>query len=491
MDNIIVISQNVVLPSLSKVRPYIDENGTTLLVTTQLLFDNEREIVADAIGINCVIIDFSEVLTDAEREECDKIAFHPETQKNVYAYYDDIKSLKNKRIVEKLLSKYQAKNKILVCDDLGIDGTEWIKKGFQHVECEYYHISVIKKKSWLRKKIGRFIYNFKLPKKTIYEAYKDGQRYLFYGSLNRIGYRLDLDFHSAPKIEYFKYKFFEKGWAFKNNTIRLSTLHEGYEMFPDKPHINMKYIQDGFLPENYSSNYLYFYGSKNVEYYTWDSLGRLTFFYHHLKNKILPFRKKLYLPLPKYPKQIKKVLCVASGAGDWTAIKNRSDEDKMIVAFGKIAKMFPDIEFVYRCHPVWIHPLHQGVNSINRAAEYITWLNLPNLKISSNIPNANEGGRFRLSYKRTSFEEDLKDVDIVFGEHSISMVDAAFKNILFSSVNVTGHRDFFKGITDLGFPHCESVEEIASLLKQVTTAAFEESYNRAITNYNTMTDKEE
>ena len=204
----------------------------------------------------------------------------------------------------------------------------------------------------------------------------------------------------------------------------------------------------------------------------------------------MPFRKKLYLPEPRFPERVNKVLCVASGAGDWTAIKNRSDEDMMMWAFGKVASLFPDIEFIYRCHPVWIHPEHQGVNSIHRAAEYFDYLNLPNLKLSGNIPNANQGGQFVLSYKRSSFEEDLKDVDLVFGEHSISMIDAGFKNILFASCNVTGHRNFFEDITKLGFPHCKSVDDIVELLKYVTTPEFKASYLQAINNYNEMTDKE-
>ena len=49
-----------------------------------------------------------------------------------------------------------------------------------------------------------------------------------------------------------------------------------------------------------------------------------------------------------------------------------------------------------------------------------------------------------LSYKRSSFEDDLKDVDLVFGEHSVSMLDAGFKNVLFASCNVTGHRNFWE-----------------------------------------------
>ena len=204
--------------------------------------------------------------------------------------------------------------------------------------------------------------------------------------------------------------------------------------------------------------------------------------------ELLPFRKKLYMPEPKFS-PIHSVLCVASGAGDWTAMKNRSDEDMMIMAFVEIAKSYPAIRFVYRCHPTWIHPEHQGVNSINRVAEYFNWLNLPNLVLSGNIPTANLDS-FQLSFSRNSLEEDLKEADIVFGEHSVSMIDAAFLGIPFASVNMTGRRDFFCGMTDMGFPHCESLDEIEDVLNSITDPKFIEKYTEAVKRYNQMTDEE-
>ena len=70
------------------------------------------------------------------------------------------------------------------------------------------------------------------------------------------------------------------------------------------------------------------------------------------------------------------------------------------------------------------------------------------------------------------------------------MIDAGFKNILFASCNVTGHRNFWEDITKLGFPHCESVDDIANLLKSITTPEFKDSYGQAVNNYNEMTDRE-
>lgn len=496
MDNIVVITQNVKLESLHLLRGHLTGNET-LVFSSQLVFENEASIIREQLGTNCTFVNFTHIMTDADFEACDKNAYN-DKQKTTAEYYAQIKYLKNLCAVERLLNKYPCNNLLLVCDDLGLDEEPWLSHGFKRVESEYYYLPappqlVSGGRSNLVKAITRMCAQYYHG--DIYVSRVDGKKHLFFGSLNRIEYRFSVSFDKASKLEnimfilgFFWFKFF-KNYP-KNNVVRMSTLHESTAWpFPHHPNYNLKIIQDGYLPPNYSSKYLLFHGPY-AEFYTWDVEGQRTFQYHHLKSRVLPFRKKLYMPEPRFPIMIKKVLCVASGAGDWTALKNRSDEDSMLVAFGKVAAMCPEVDFIYRCHPVWVHPQHQGVNSIIRAAEYIHWLNLPNLKISSNIPNAEEGGKFRLSYKRSSFEEDLEDVDVVFGEHSISMIDAAFKSILFCSVNVTGRRDLFCGISTMGFPHCESVEAIATLIKQIGEPVFKEGYLKAVSNYNEMTSKE-
>lgn len=498
MDNILVITQNLKLQSLAGIKNELVP-GSVLIVSTQYVFENEREIINKALGAECKYLDFADLLNDEGRQKCDEDAYNP-SLRYVTDYYNEIKRLKNERIVNQLTKNYPCDNRILLCDDLGVDKDVWVSKGYKEVRGDYYYIEEIPEdENIIKRSFGIIASAFRRVKQflsdPIWQTDFQGTKHLFFGSTNRIGYRMNLEFKKASKVENIRYflqfigcRLF--GFMPSNDVVRMTTFHEnGKWSLPDHPNMHVKKIQDGYLPPNYTSKYLYFFG-KNTEFYSWDEIGRHTFEYHHLKNRIMPFRKKLYLPEPRFPERVKKVLCVASGAGDWTAIKNRSDEDMMMWAFGKVASLFPDIEFIYRCHPVWIHPEHQGVNSIHRAAEYFDYLNLPNLKLSGNIPDANQGGQFVLSYKRSSFEEDLKEVDLVFGEHSISMIDAGFKNILFASCNVTGHRNFFEDITKLGFPHCTSVDDIVELLKYVTTPDFKASYLQAIHNYNEMTDKE-
>lgn len=496
MDNIIVLNQNVKLSSLVNLSNIVKQGSETMILSTQLIFENEAKTIESLLGCKCVYKNFADILTDTECEAVDKDAFSPEEQgQKVFKYYEKIQVLKNQRLAAKLLSQYKFVNKLIVADGLGIRINEWQKQGFKYIKLEYYYEekqSEAKRFSILRRLLQKphcLLTTVKTSfNQQISEAYKDGKRYLFYGSLTRISYRIDLNFHKASKWENVKYLLNRLGIVWKNDTIRLSSFHEGYHIIPDRKELNVKLIQDGYLPPNYSSNYLYFYGL-NTEFYTWDEIGCNTFRYHHLPYKIMPIRKKLFLPEFTFPVKVKKVLCASSGTGDWTAIKNRSDDDSLVRAMGKVAAMFPDIEFIYRCHPTWVHPQHAGINSINRCVEYINWLNLSNFKMSCNIPPAVQNGHFVLSYKRSSFEEDLKDVDIVFGEHSVAMLDAGFKGIPFASCNLTGHRAYYKDINDLGFPHCESVEEMAELLSNLTTPEIKEQYEQAVKNYNKMTEK--
>lgn len=498
MDNIIVLNQNVKLPSLMQLRDVVKSGSDTMVLSTQFIFENEAEQINKLLDCNCVYKCFADILTDAECEACDKDAFCPKKQgQDVVKFYEDIQHLKNSRLVDKLLSAYSFENKLIVADGLGIRAEVWKEHGFVYRELEYYYVKPAAKirKGSLLKKLARpfytiFFNSVSWLSKEISVAYRDGVKYLFYGNLNRISYRIDLKFKPAGKVENFKYLLNKIGIVWKNNTIRLSSFHEGYHTIPDYKELNVKLIQDGYLPPNYSSNYLYFYG-RHTEFYTWDDIGCNTFRYHNLPYRIMPIRKKLFLPTEfQFPDKVKKVLCASSGTGDWTAIKNRSDDDRLVWAMGKVAEMFPDIEFIYRCHPTWIHPQHAGVNSINRCIDYISWLNLPNFKISCNIPNANQDGKFILSYKRSSFEEDLKGVNLVFGEHSVAMLDAGFKGIPFASCNMTGHRAFYEDINKLGFPHCESVEEMADLIQNLSTDSIKEQYHKAIANFNKMTEIE-
>ncbi|MEQ2541896.1 hypothetical protein WMO27_11185 [Lachnospiraceae bacterium CLA-AA-H183] len=500
MSNIIIFSQNVVLRLMDKYLKFIDAKEKLIFITPHMLLENEKAYLEKQFK-NCEFYKFADFLSDKDNEECDYLAYEKQ-KKNVKKYFDEIKRQKNNKIIKRIEEKYANYKGYLLSDDLGIDATAFIKHGFVKVEAEYYYKEKpLTTKQQIKKYLLKNVFVDVLYQKYLKALRKNegittevsvaydnqGKKYVFFGNPSRVAYRMDLHWEYSND----EYNKLNSGkYETKEKCEYLSSLHESWKCpIPDNKRYSVRYIQDGYLPPNYSSKYLMFKPS-NVKYYAWDILGEKNFKLFNIPVQIMPFRKKLYLPLPLFKKEIQTILVATSGPGDWTAQKNRSDEDLMLEAFVEIARRFPDIDIIYRCHPTWIHPEHNGVNSIKRVEEYLNNTGLKNIHLSSNIPTEKLGD-FKLSFPRSSLEEDLKKADIVFGEHSVSMLDGGFKQLPFASVNLTNRRNLFCGISDMGFPHCTSVDDIENVIKSYGTEKFKELYSEAVKKYNTMTDMED
>lgn len=493
--SIFVINQNVRLESIEKYRNLGERSN--LIVSTQLLFENERNFLRK-IFYNLEFKTFADYLNDDEMSSIDNNSYTSNLI-DKSTYIGNIKQYKNLAVIRKVLEENSTKKHYILSDGLGISKKEWIENGFKFLKCEYYYVeksgglskakSIVKQipgvvAIWNRvKRNKQFIYN----PEEVFSATYNNRKYVFLGKMSRIGYRFDINFRPS-KEECDRLN--QGNYETKEFCTYITTWHEqGKCHVPDDDKFEVRWAQDGYLPPNYSHKDYYF-KPNNVKYYCWDYIGTLLFKNQNLPYEIIPFRKKLYLPDPVFPQNIKNILIVASGSGDWTALKNRSDDDIMIEAIVQMAKRFPDINFTYRCHPTWVHPNHVGVNSINRVQDYFEYLGLDNLKLSSNIPPMGSEGKYQLSFSRTSLDEDLKLADFVIGEHSISMIDAAFKGIPFFSINLTRRRNFFEGINDLGFPYCSSFEEVEKMIMSLNTDNFKKSFLEAVKKYNEMTDME-
>lgn len=497
MTNIFVFTQNLVLKSISKYA-YLSnkKDDKTIFITTHYLFENERQFLRQYFN-SCEFKTFADFLTDEEMAKCDVESFESKDM-DYQSYLDNIRKNKNKLVVLKVIEKYTPDGKYILCDDLGIDYVTWKNEKFKFISGEYYYIeNKITPKEKIRKKLSRISFLKQLHNKVrpgkkhtpdeVFVGYYNNKKYLFIGNMNRIGYRFDIKFTNSEEE---CTKLNNKEYETLDKCIYVTTWHEHWKCdIPDDPKYSVKWTQDGYLPPNYSHKD-YLFKPNNVTYYCWDVLGTKLFENQKLPYELIPFRKKIYLPKPNFPKKVKSILVVASGSGDWTALKNRSDDDIMVDAIVKMARKFPNIKFTYRCHPTWVHPLNVGVNSINRVHDYFKWLNLSNLNLSGNIPSMKVGDKYKYSFSRSSLEDDLKEADFVIGEHSISMIDAAFKKIPFFSVNLTKRRNFFEGLNELGFPYCSSIEEIENMIGNICSEEFVESFLIAVDNYNKMTDME-
>lgn len=492
----VVFSQNLIIESIDRIRKYLKGCDRAILLTSHQLFDYEIDIISNILRIEVENKAFIDFLSMEELVNCDQEAYKNES-KSISIYEDEIKRIKNKHVLENFEKLNKCNTKIILCDDLGIDKSVWQERGYKFIKCKYYYNSdsntyvgkikdVVKRlpcvKQYLDKRSKK---NLPLDEE-IYVSSWNGKKYIFIGKMSRVAYRIGMRFEKSP----YEAKRINDGFYYdKSECTYLTSIHESYRVrVPDENKYEVFQIQDGYLPPIYSCCYKF--KPNNHKYYAWDSIGERVFKYLDLPVSIMPFRKKIYLSVPKFPNKVKTVLIVTSGAGDWTAMKNRSDEDRMVKAFVDVAKVNPDITFIYRCHPVWVHPTHNGVNSIKRVAEYFTRTELSNIKLSSNIPQVDEHN-FTVTYPRSSLEEDLKMADIVFGDHSVSMIDAAIQGTIFASVNVSNRQNLFQSIVELGFPHCENTKDIISFLNEVGNIEFQEKYLEAIKNYNRMTDIEE
>lgn len=491
MEKLFLFSQNLKLESIEKLNKYWTKNDDIILLTTHHLFENEIEYLRK-IFVSFKYLTFSMFLSDSEQENIDTEADNPSAN-NALEYYNQVRLIKNQWIAKKVCNEYKNADKYLLSNDLGIEPSVWIKAGFKQLSGDYYYdwskIKSLKSKIKKRLKKNTFIqslYKRLFRKKTspykndVYSACFNGKKYIFVGRMSRVAYRINLEFkQNLVEKENLDKRVFHN----KNECQYLSSIHERSKcIVPDSPEYEVRYIQDGYLPPNYSGLDLK-YIPNNVKYYVWDEMGKRQFDNHKIPASIMPFRKKLYLPTPNFPKQVKTVLVATSGSGDWTAQKNRSDDDLMVMAFVEVARRLPNINIVYRAHPTWVYPEHVGVNSINRVDEYFKYTKLNNIRISTNIPNMKV-----LSFPRSSLEEDLEHTDIVFGEHSESMIDAGFKGIPFASVNLTTRRDFACGLTEMGFANCKTVEEICEFIEKISNKNYQEEYLKAVHNYNKMTD---
>jgi hypothetical protein len=185
---------------------------------------------------------------------------------------------------------------------------------------------------------------------------------------------------------------------------------------------------------------------------------------------------------------VRRIVYLASGAGDWTALKNRSDEDLALALLIRVAQLRPDLTICYRPHPLWLHPEHQGVDSIHRAVACLSATASPNIMVSQGARADGRGFSLtgNLSAVSSSVEEDIERSDLVLGEHSQTMLVAARRGKVIAGINVSRHPPYFGDYARLGFPLVTTAEELADLVERMSRsdAGFLDGYNEAIKRHN-------
>ena len=287
MINVFIFSQNVILESLKVIEIYIKENDRNVFITTHMPFKNEKEYLKNLYP-NCEFITFADLMSDKDNERCDYCAYDREKD-DVAKYFREIKKMKNEMVLHKVNERFSKYQGYLLADDLGIDAVVFKKAGYVSLQARYYYEwpTLTRKqkikKALLRNSLVERMYSRRVERirkkenitSEIFKAFdKEGRKYIFFGNTSRVAYRMELDWKSAPE----EYKKLNEGiFETADKCQYLSSLHENWKCpVPDDSRYDVRYIQDGYLPPNYSSKYLLF-KPNNVRYYAWDVLGEETF----------------------------------------------------------------------------------------------------------------------------------------------------------------------------------------------------------------------
>lgn len=537
---IFVFTQSTSVEMLIKHLGSLDSWVEAVLISTHKLFSREIEKIKKAFKGEIHFHCFADFLNAEEMNWCDEeadrlvVARHGERYRRLPEYMQEITRLKNEKVLQNVTRQYESHHNFLLNDDLGIHAKTWIDAGFEQCAPRDHSSGVVDVQVTHRRSFCSILHEglrwrlagiCQVLEKSLKNAEmclieRLDERYIFLGRTDKIKQYLheDVVLTAWPLIKRLSLQLFYKNsirfspdnsdnWLCKI-ILRFGKRIAGF-MLPDKKDlkfvapiheasedygrlalnlgVDLFYMQDGHLPIAFPGQY-YCYYYNVAGFLVWsEGVGRL-FKGHNINyRKSALFCTPIMPELPKQVIDIKTVVVLTSGAGDWTALKNRSDEDIMFELFVDVAKAMPEIKIIYRPHPLWVHPAHQGRNSIKRLKDYVHDIGLPNVIISDGAEKESWEfmGDGSLSIKAASITGEIESADVIFGDHSQTMINAARKGKMFASIHVTKRRSFFEEYITMGFPCCTNAREVTDFLRGLMTSTdVIDRYNNAVRQYN-------
>lgn len=144
------------------------------------------------------------------------------------------------------------------------------------------------------------------------------------------------------------------------------------------------------------------------------------------------------------------VLVALNHAGDWSALINRADTDRLVLAAIALARRLPDVQVIVRPHPTMAMAAHEGGASLERLAGFIAGAGLANLEVS-----------------RLPLDQDFARGRLFVSEYSQVLLDALRLGRLGVAANLTGRRSFLADYVDLGLPEADSADGLVDLVAAV------------------------
>ncbi|MAY01602.1 MAG: hypothetical protein CMQ38_01330 [Gammaproteobacteria bacterium] len=460
IDAIIVCNAEVSMSNILSLAKKQKLNSIAI-ISTHLFYPNEKSFLQEQIE-NIKFLSFADLLHETEMNFIDNKA-HQELINvppifYVQKYESLINRLKNELVRQKVEESYQAQ--VIFClQGLGIERAVWNSPQTKDISDQI--------KPRVTSLWERII--SKLRSSIQLSLYRDGNlSFILLGTAKRIkfqrGARFTLNLPGMLSPVFFSLLKLIK----KLTKLRLCcSIHDRY------PLADYVFI-DGYHPSNYPFSYLgsfrgdiTFLAANEFQGKWFTKYG----FKVEIRDSMLiqPIFREINNPIREVQK--KRVLLLLNHAGDWAAIINRSDTERLIIAFCELAELIPDLEFVVRPHPTSIHFRHEGSKTIQRLRDYIEWLGIRNLKLSN-----------------SSLDEDIEAASLAISEYSLTLIDCYQKGKPALIANLTGRRSLMEDYQTFGFYQVETKQEMTEAVSGFffSPDKLVNIQNRAIHRYNEM-----
>ena len=516
--NLILVSHSTTKKNILKtLAEGFNNNYDILCLSSHMYLEFEEAQILAESSKPIIFKNFSDYLNEKEMVFCDEqadkdILLSCKSRKGkLNEYYNRVKYLKNEVLYNNITSEFELQESYILSSDLGICKDIWLDNNFSsRFLDETKESKYIKFASSLRK--YTYFLTTSINQSIVTFDCEDGS-HVFFGHTSRLNKYLEkhvsfkkLNYVDAffikisfilltaskkiPFLKYFLYKFIGIFKArLKSQYLSFSySIHQYSDIFGDLAKlfkIDMNVYQDGLLPGNYSSKYLLYYQGVD-SFLVWDDISSNIFKKNNQNvTKSNLFQKDFVDKI--YPiKKVKNILYIASGSGDWTALKTRSDEDKAFDIFMKSALQCQDIEFIFRPHPLWEHGKHQGIGSIKRLLDYSDRYGPRNLHVYRDAYRDSKAS-IKLSVmevKSNSIQSAIEQADIVIGDHSESLLDALRQGKIIATLNASNRESLFQDFVNLGFPLLSSESDIINFIYLCGQQGFETNYQKIIDIFN-------
>jgi len=449
-----LINQTLPVSQLISYARALNLSEALLIVSSHELFDFEKLSLQEALP-NCEVLSFLDILDHQSQEWADT-----QTAKTLRDLHKDV-SFRDNYTQHQMTLSCRLKNDILhktLCKDWLIETGDVV----------FYHCSGLGIHDVFWRSLGSNaiktppLQTPSAPAETTqfhYVGNSDTIGWLFLSSVKRVRFANEVPVRSFDMPTTFDTKcdatLMEDIHSGVTRNVgkdlhwRTATTIHGYRPWMIRKIPNLDICIDGFHPPNYPRSYIDAY-PRSANIVTNDPVSAQWFQTHGFK---VCSSARLTIPTMNYPEEINDlntVVFALNHAGDWSALINRGDTDRLVVSAYKLAKACPEQTIIIRPHPTMAHCAHEGAGSLDRLKEFVRRTDCSNLFLS-----------------QEPLEYDFARGDLFISEYSQVLIDAWRTGKPGIIANLTGRVSFMEAFTGMGFATIKNLPALIGTVQRM------------------------